>query len=811
MKRINFTQQVLPHLIAVAVFFIVTLFFFKPIFFEGKALQQGDIQQWQGSAKAILDYREQTGEEGLWASGMFSGMPAYLVSVKWGHTPMAYVKKVMALFLPSPVANIYVAFISFYILLLSFRVRPYLAIAGALAFGLSTYMIIGVSAGHNGRIGAIAFMPLVIAGVHIMFTGKKWLGFGLTAAAMSLHLLENHLQVTYYLLLIIIAYGIVQLIYFLRENRAAEFVKNTALLIPAVLLGIGTFAGQLWAINEYTPYSFRGKSELVSNATEQQQSGLPKTYAFEHSNGIFEPLSLLIPDAFGGSRIQFFAQDQKSKTYQALVNSGDEKTANELAQQGSSYWGAQDITLDYYAGAIVIFLFAIGIAFAEKKYVWWLVPVTVFAIVLSWGNNFEAFNYFLFDYLPGYNKFRSVTFALVIALLAMPLLGMIGLENLFQQGINAATRKKLLIVLASTGGVCLLLLIFSGLFSYLKAGESELPAWFTKALADDRKSLFRSDAWRSLIFIVLAFLIIFFDVRNKINPIIFYVLFTGLIVLDLAIVDNRAVSSDRYARKRDVTFQPTTADREILADTSYYRVYNLQNPMNEARTSYFHNSIGGYHGAKLRRYQDLFDSSLVNETRVIYQQASSGKINFARTSTLNMLNVKYIMSGDRVIRNPSANGAAWFVLGIFPVNSPTEELKKISSIATKTIAVVDQSKFKVSNFTYDSASAITLLQHKPNYLKYESQSTGNGFAVFSEIYYSEGWKAFVDGNETPIIRADYVLRALEIPAGKHTVEFKFEPAAFYTGNKITTASAWITLVVLLGSIALAFKQKDEVA
>jgi hypothetical protein len=808
MKKINFTTQVLPHIIAVAVFLIVTLFFFKPIFFDGQALQQGDIEQFKGSAKELSDFRKETGEEGLWASTMFSGMPAYLVSVKWGHTPVAYVERALSLFLPSPVDNIFQAFICYYILLLCFRVRPYLGIAGAIAFGLSTYMIIGITAGHNGRMGAIALMPLVVGGIHLIFSGKRILGFGLTAIGMSLHMLQNHLQVTYYLLIILLGYGIVQLVISFREKRAPEFIKSTALTIPAILLGIGTFAGQLWAINEYTPYSIRGKSELINTSPDVNPEGLSKTYAFEHSNGIAEPLSLLIPDAFGGSSFRFFVQDRSTKTFQALAQRQNERTTNELAQRSYSYWGSQELTLDYYAGAIIVFLFAVGIAFAEKKYVWWLVSVSVIAVVLSWGDNFQTLNYFLFDHLPGYNKFRSVTFALVITLFAMPLLGMLGLEKLFQQGVDKAARKKILIAFGSTAGLCLLLIVFAGLFSFVKEDESALPSWFTSALASDRMSLFRSDALRSIIFITLVFIIIYFDLRTKISQAVFFGSLIFLIVIDLAVVNKRALTAENFNRKREVAFTPSTTDVEILRDKSYYRVYNLQNPLNEARTSYYHHSIGGYHGAKMRRYQDLFDSCIVRETIMLAREADAGKMNFTRFGTINMLNVKYLTSGDRLIRNPAANGPAWFVRGVFPANNATEELERLRSIDNKAIAVIDQTKFKIQNFTYDSTSAITLLEHKPNYLKYESQSTGNGLAVFSEIYYPEGWKAFIDGNETPIVRADYVLRALEIPAGKHTIEFKFEPAAYFTGNKITTASAWITVLVLLGSIGLSFRKQE---
>jgi hypothetical protein len=813
MKKINFTEQVLPHMIAVAIFLIVTFFFFSPVFFSNKSLTQGDIQQWEGSSKALRDHRDQTGEEGLWASSMFSGMPAYLINVQWGYTPISYVKKVMSLFLPHPFRNIYLGFFCYYIMLLVFRVRPYLAIAGALAFGLSSYMIIGLMAGHNARIGAIAFMPLVMAGIHLVFSGRRLLGFSITAAGLSLHLLENHLQITYYFfMLIVVVYGLVQLIQYVKEKRAGEFVKNIGLLIPAALLAAGTCIGPLWGITEYTAFSIRGKSELAAPSATKEVSGLSKPYAFEYSNGILEPFSLLVPNFYGSSN-NFMVQDQKSNVYTALVRSGDEKMANQLANYTSGYWGPQSYGLPYYAGAIVVFLFAVGIAFADKKYVWWLVPISILSIVMSWGSSFESFSYFLFDYLPGYSKFRSVTFTLIITIFSMILLGMLGLEKLLERGADKAARTRILIAFASTGGLCLLLILFAGMLSFMKEGEQQLPAWFTKALAADRKSLLRADAFRSLAFIAAVFAALYFEVWKKISPIAFYAFLIFMITIDLAVVDRRYLTEDNYKRKREnVAFTATEADLEIQKDKSYYRVYNLQGTLNEARTSYFHNSIGGYHGAKLRRYQDLFDSCLFRETQELIKDVQSGQFGFERYGVMNMLNVKYLVYGEQrnnIIPNPAANGAAWFVREVTPVNSPTEELAKVCTIDTRTTAVVDQSKFKVGDFAYDSASSIQVMEHKPNYLKYESQSQTNGFAVFSEIYYPKGWTASIDGKEAPILGADYVLRALEIPAGKHVIEFRFAPEAYTVGNKVTTASSWLTLITLLACLGYTVRQRNK--
>jgi hypothetical protein len=804
-------RSVQPHVVAVAVFFFVTILFFSPIFFDGKVLNQHDINQFRGSYKSILDYRAASGQEALWAPSMFSGMPAYMVSLRWNNAPIIWTKIVLGAFLPHPINSIFIAFLCYYIMLLSFRVRPYLAIAGALAFGLSSYLIIGLSAGHNARIGAIAFIPLVIAGIHLSFSGRRMLGFGVTAMALALHLTENHPQITYYLVLIVGAYGLVQLIYAIRAKQISDFFRTLAPLVFAALLAAGTFIGQMWAISEYKQYSIRGPSELVKPNTKSENNGISKEYAFVYKYGIAESMVLMIPDFYGGASSTSLVQDQSSATYKALVNSGDNELANRLSSYASAYWGPQDFAGgSYYAGAIVIFLFVVGILFADKKYVWWLVPVSALSLMLSWGDSFSTFNYFMFDYFPGYHNFRSVNFALVIILFSMPLLGMLGVEKLLVKGVEKETKKKLLIALGATAGVCLVLIFFAGFGSFIKEGEGQLPTWFTNALASDRRSLLRDDALRSLAFIVSVFVMLYFNVSKKISEIGFYAFLIFMITMDIAIVDRRYFTKENYQRKRDNSFLANTpADEEILKDKSYYRVYNLQNPMGEARTSYSHYSLGGYHGAKLRRYQDLYDSCILAETQILYADAQAGKLDFRKYHVLNMLNAKYVVYGPEVgniISNPYANGAAWFAKEVLAVNSPTEELKKVAEVDTKLIAVIDGFNPRATSYAVDSLSKIELKEFTPPYIKYESESASDGLVVFSEIYYPKGWHAFIDNIEVPILRANYVLRALQVPKGKHVIEFKFEPKPYFVGNKVTLASSWVVLLVLLSCVGLSAKQ-----
>ncbi len=815
MKKISFSD-VLPHLLAVLVFFVITVFFFSPIFFENKALDQQDIQQFQGSSKSLRDFRDATGEEGLWASNMFSGMPAYLVNLNWSDGPVVAMKKVLSVFLPHPVRNIFLAFICYYILLLSFRVRPYLAIAGAIAFGLSSYLIIGQMVGHNSRIGAIAFMPLVMAGIHLAFSGKRILGFGVTAAGLALQLRENHLQITYYLILIVSIYGLVQLIIAIREKKLSDFGKNIGILIPAAIIAAATFFGQFWGITEYTRYSVRGTSELIKPGQTRGEEGAGKDWAFAYNYGIWEPMTVLIPNIYGGSSMNAFVSDQNSASYKALVSSGNEQMANQLANYTVAYWGPQGGTAGaYYGGAIVVFLFVLGIVFADRQYVWWLVPVAVLSVMLSWGDSFKSFNYFVFDYLPGYNKFRSFSFGMVMLFFAMPLLGMLGLEKAVS-GWNNQSFKKIGIAFGVVAGLCLLLAITGGFGSFLREGENQLPAWFTNALRDDRMSLLRGDAWRSFWFILLFVAAVEGVKRLKLSDQWIAVMAVVLITVDLSLVDKRYFTKDNYQRKKgNVQIEATAADTEILKDKSYYRVYKLPNVIpwtQDALTSYYHRSINGYGGAKLRRYQDLYDSCISRETQQLFADVNAGKLDLSELGVLNMLNVKYLIAGTDardVLPNESANGPAWFVKEVALVNSANEELKKTGEIDTKKVAVINSQQLKVSEQqpSLDSMATIALTEDKPYQLKYESQSVTNGLAVFSEIYYPKGWHATIDGKEVPVLRANYVLRALEVPAGKHTIEFKFEPKPYVIGNKITLASSWILLLVVLGTVGWTLKKE----
>jgi hypothetical protein len=684
-------------------------------------------------------------------------------------------------------------------------------VVGAIIFGFSSYMIIGIAAGHNARIGAIAYMPLVIAGIHLALTGRRLLGFGITTAALALHLRVNHLQITYYLLLTVVVYGIIMLISKAKNGELKDFAMNIGLLVIGAVIAVTSFFGEIWATYEYSAYSMRGKSELTLENGDSGVDGLEKSYAFQYSNGILEPFTLFIPNVFGGSSSNYLVSDPESETYRALQRSGDQQAANQLARFSSSYWGSQSAAAPYYAGAASLLLLMLGLLFAERKIKIWLVIVFSMGIILSWGSNFSTFNYFMFDHFPGYNKFRSVTFTIVLAVLAISLLGCLGLEKLLKLGFTKETKKKLLIALGVSAGFCLFLTLLAGAFNLTGQYDSQLPVWFSTALQKDRAQILRADAFRSFLYILITFAVIWFILQKKLNSTIGGLLLVLVFVIDLWSVDARYLNKDNFKRSPSrAFFAETEADKFISQDPSIsYRVYNLSSPFNDAKTSYHHKSLGGYHGAKLRRYQDLYDLALVPQTQQLIDKIRSGEEDLSELGVINMLNTKYFLAGttkNAVLQNDYAYGNAWFVDQVDFVNNPDEEIEALSGTDLNIIAVVDQSKFSVKANNLDSLRSIKLTSYSPNQLIYESNSSTSNLAVFSEIYYPKGWKAFIDNEPIEIARANYVLRALEVPAGKHRIEFRFEPQSYFVGNKITLVGNVLVLLILLGTLGIQLRE-----
>ncbi|RDV14151.1 hypothetical protein DXT99_16430 [Pontibacter diazotrophicus] len=798
----DFKRDALPHIIAVLVFLILTAVYFSPVLFEDKGLAQHDIQQFQGGAREIQQYRETTGEEALWTNSMFSGMPAYLINTHFPGDWSRYIHSVLSFNLPALAGNIFVTLLCAYILLVAMGMSSWLAIVGAIAFSLTSYNIIILEAGHNTKSLTIAYIPMVLGGLIYALRRNLWIGAALFAVGLTMNLHFNHLQMTYYMLLLIIVFAVVEIIYAIKHGTFAELLKRGLVLAVAAILAVGVNFGRLYTTAEYSEHSIRGRSELTQpNSGERVGGGLDREYAFNWSYGISETLTLLIPDFYGGSTTAPLETD--SETYQAFTRMGvPPGQAEQIVKQGlPMYWGPQPMTSGpVYVGAIVCFLFVLGIFIVNKRWVSWLVAGTILSFMLAWGKNFEAFNYFMFDYFPGYNKFRAVSSALVIAQITMPFLAILALWKL----INERDRiegldKKLLISGGITAGICLLVWLFAGTASFVGGSDQQLiQAQFPiDAIRADRESMMRSDAFRSFAFILLAAGLLYFYVKNKLSATVVIAGVGVLLLVDLWSVDKRYLNNTDFQQNVIADyFRPTPVDQLIMQDQDLsYRVINLPNPFNEARTSYYHKSIGGYHGAKLRRYQDLIDHHIALNNLEVYR----------------MLNTRYAITGDPkqpVQRVPGALGNAWFVEEVNPVQSPDEELDALTMFDAGETAVVDVSKFPIEKQNFEAENAnIELVEYQPNYLKYEYEAAEEGLVVFSEVYYADGWQAYLDGQPVDHIRANYVLRAMQVPAGQHTIEFRFAPKAYTLGNTISLVSSILLLLVIVGAIAYGVKKK----
>ncbi len=807
MKKINFKTDVLPHLIAVVLFYVVTIAFFSPVILENKVLPQHDIKMAAGGSAEVREYYDETGEVSLWTNSMFGGMPSYLLGAEYTGELIVHIHVAMGLFLPHPVRLLFIAFVCCYIMLISMGVRPWLATAGAFAFGFTDFLIIGLMAGHNAKIAAVAFMPLVFAGIYLAFNRKLIWGFILTALGLALELRANHLQITYYLLIIVVFYGAYQLVLAFQNKTLPTFGKTLGVLVVAALIALGCNLGRIWTVMEYSQFTMRGKTELTN--TDNKSSGLEKDYAFQYSNGIFEPLFLYIPNFYGGSMSEDLGNGSNlEKAFRQ--NGAGAAEARKQVQNAPAYWGPQPSSAPYYAGAITVFLFVLSIMVLDRKYMIWVVAASALGIMLSWGSNFGAFNYFVFDYLPGYNKFRSVTFTIIIPVFCMILAGFPALEKVLSNW-DKDMQKKFLIAVGVAGGFALLCVLLAGIGSYRGAVDERLPEWYAEALRMDRASLLRSDALRSLFFVLVFATVVWFFMKQKLSALVAGILMSLLVLVDMFGVSKRFINSDTFKRKRTEEVISSPADKVILKDKDpNYRVFNLANPFNDGNTSFFHKSIGGYHGAKMQRYQDLIEHAISPDQAKIIGALRSGSTNFSEAQVVNMLNAKYIKFGNEanaVVPNTSANGNAWFVSDVLAVNSPDEEIEAVKTLNTKVAAVVDQSKFQVPGVQYDSLAAISLTEYKPNRLTYQTKASSEGLAVFSEIYYPKGWKAYIDGKETEILRANYVLRALTIAAGEHEVVFEFKPTSYHTGNMVSWVFNILLILLLLGGVG--YSLKDE--
>lgn len=800
-------RKFLPHILVLIGFVIVSLLYFSPVL-SGKKLYQNDIVQYIAMAKEQIDFRAETGEEPYWTDGAYGGMPTYQLGAKYPHN---YIKKLdLAIrFLPRPADYLFLYFLGFYVFLLVLKVDWKYAGIGALAFGFSTYLIVILGVGHNAKAHAIAYMPLVLSGIILVFRRYFLWGFILTAIALALEIVANHYQMTYYLMLLVVVLGIAYLIDAIKHKELPHFFKSIAILFGAVFLAVGLNATNLLATKEYADFSTRSTSEITitpEGATKESTSGLDKEYINLWSYGKAETLNLFIARIFGGSNDEPY--NKNGEVAQFLKDNEVPITQREEIFNSFRlyYWGDQPgVSGPAYIGAIVIFLFILALFVVKGRLKWWLVGGAVLTLLLSYGKNLSWFTDLWIDYVPFYDKFRAVTSIQVITELCVPALGIIGLHAFIKK---VDTEHMQLRALKWASGIALgilaLLLVGAGTWDFAGANDQvfmeQLGLDFVSAMKADRKSLYYTDIFKNIVLISIAVILLWAFVKKKIKEPIVLIGFALLIAGDLIHIDRNYVNEDNFvsARLMDDPYASslTPADKQILEDTGRFRVYDERSGIGSARPSYFHKSIGGYHGAVPKRIQDIADFYL-------YQ----GKI-----GPLNMLNVRYIIrtteGGNYAQRNPGALGNAWFPEKVRVVQDANTELLALDSLNFRKEAIVHQD-FKAllpsTEFARDSTAVIQLVKEQPNHLVYEYDAASEQMTVFSEAYFKKGWNAYIDGVLSPHFRVNYMLRGMVIPAGTHTIDFKFEPTVVKTGSTITLLTSILLILLVIGGVVYSRK------
>lgn len=796
-------KKVLWIALCIVAFAIITLVYFSPVL-QGKRLKQHDIEMYKGMSQEIVDFKAKTGEQSLWTNSMFGGMPAWNIGVPQNSNLFVHVNKLLRLWLPSSLGAVFISMLGFFILLLVLDCNIWISFIGALAYGFTSYLFIVIGAGHNSKAVAMAYMAPVIAGILLTYKGKYLWGAVLTAIALALEIMAGHLQITYYLLLIVICIVIGELVETVKTKTYAQFLKASGILVAVTIIAILTCTTTLYANYEFGKETMRGKP-VLTKSVDNQTKGLDKDYITQWSYGIGETWSLMIPNAKGGASA-YIGNDNPA------LEKCDPRFRSTIAQQ-NSYWGDQPITSGpVYVGAIVCFLFVLGLFVVKGKYKWILLAATVLSILLSWGKNFMGFTDFFIDYFPGYNKFRAVSMTLVIAEVCMPLLAFLALAEIFKHPDELKQNKKYLYIsLGITGGLCLLFYAMpQTFFSFLSADEAvqfkQLQAGqdgaiyttFANELEKVRVDIFRADAIRSFLYIYIAGIVILLTVSDKMNKKYMFPILALLVLVDMYTIDRRYLNNSNFIdkRKADKPFVMSEVDKQILQDKDLdYRVINLTvSTFNDASTSYFHKSIGGYHGAKLRRYQDIIDRYL-----------SKRDLNYFKV--LNMLNTRYIIypkDNQKIAsKNYDAFGNAWIASDIKWVGTPNEEIDAIADTDVKNVAIINN-EFRqvVGDFNVSPAEGtIQLVDYQPNQLKYNFDSSKDELVVFSEIWTSKGWTMWIDGVESPLFRADYILRSAIIPAGQHEIVMRYEPSIWRIGNTIQLISS---LLILMGSVFVMY-------
>ena len=825
----NAWKRLIPDMVAVVLFAVISFAYFCPAVTEGRILSQHDSVAGIGAGQESKEYMERTGERTRWTNSIFGGMPTYQMSPSYDSTDMLKgIENLYHLYLPTYVWYVFVMLLGFYILLRAFDFKVWMATLGAIIWAFSSYFFIIIAAGHIWKLITLAYIPPTIAGMVWCYRGKCLVGGLVTALFVALQIMSNHVQMTYYFLFVmlfmVIAYGVQAF----RENTLAFYLKRTGVLIVAGLLGVCINLSNLYHTYEYSKESMRGKSELVKeNSANQTDSGLERDYITQWSYGIGETFSLLVPNVKGGASVPLAASEKAMEKANPMYGS--------IYSQLGQYWGEQPGTSGpVYVGAFVVFLFILGLFIVKGPMKWALLAATILSILLSWGKNFMGFTDFFIDYVPMYNKFRAVSSILVIAEFTIPLLAMLALKEVISTPTIIKERKKdFLISFGLTGGLALLFAIFPRVFfpSYVSTMEmnalQSIPADqlmpLLANLEEMRLSLFTSDALRSFFIILIGVILILAYGMGKLKQNVLIGALAVLCLVDMWDVNKRYLYDEQFVEKEVQTqgFQQTETDKFILEDEALdYRVLNLaSNTFNENNTAYWHKSVGGYHAAKLRRYQEMIEEHISGEMSGLFKAVADAggdmeQLNPADFPVLNMLNTRYfifpLQGGQTVpLDNPFALGNAWFVNEVEYVNNANEEIEAIHGLDPIKTAIVDK-KFEsvVQSLPSDSTATIELVAYEPNYLKYEVSSEKGGTVVFSEIYYP-GWKSTIDGQEVAHGRANYILRAMNVPAGKHTIEFVFDPQSLHVTEAIAYTALSLLLLGFIVAVVLQIRKKES--
>lgn len=814
MKQNKGFVQYIPYFVAIFTFLVITFLYFSPLL-SGKTISMHDYDMSMGNAKALADFYEETGEYSWWTNSVFAGMPSNMIYGAYPNSLSSGIGSFLYKALPIPANVIFLLMVGFFVFMIALRQRVWVSIITSIAFAFGTYNLLYTEAGHISKILAIAFAPGIIGGFALLFRKKYWLGTFITALFLSLEIYANHLQITYYFIFVLFAYYLYHSIQMLKKGESKSWLKISSLLALAVIIGVSSHSMRLWNNYVYSKETTRGSSELSQSSAGNQ--GLDRDYAFAWSYGIDETFNLIVPDLMGGGSSG--ALSDESETFKVLTSNGvDRNMAKQFVSQLPLYFGKQPFTSGpAYSGILIVFLFVLGLFINHNKFKWYNLGLIIFFIVLAWGDNFTSFNYAAFDYLPGYNKFRAVTMSLVVVHFLLVWAAAEALVYLIDKKLDWEALKKPLIY--SLGIITGLMLI--GYFTVDFTGpadqnfknslaQSSSPEFANKilfALQDDRKSMATKDILRGIFLLGLfsTGIWVYFNKKARLKSRMFYAIAFLLITFDLVGVGKRYFNNEDFAKRPAVPFTATAIDQEILKDNDpNFKVLNLTTSFsNDSRDSYFHKSIGGYHGAKLKKTQELLDHQFTDE---------EGRLNM---EVLNMLNTKYLITngpeGPELHQNPEALGNAWFIKTLKVVPNADEELSELGSFEPSDTAVTQQNQgLETKSYPADSASTINLIGYAPNRLMYSTHTSQPEYAVFSEIYYrgNQDWKSYIDGQEVPHQKVNYLLRGIEVPAGKHQIVFEFLPRAVSQGKKLDLIGSIGLILLGLGAVYSAYRKKQ---